>query len=117
MPDVIRIHGLEVFHRVGVPEAERARAQRLLLDLEMEVDVTDAAAGDDLSRTIDYSAVSRRLRELGAGREWRLIETLAVEVADVLLHEFGARRARVEVRKFILPEAEYVAVRVERPLP
>ena len=79
--DVIAIRELEVHFHVGVPDAERDRAQRLLLDIEMERDVSLAAAADDLSKTVDYYAVSRRLLRLGEGGSWRLIETLAVEIA------------------------------------
>jgi dihydroneopterin aldolase len=116
MRDTILIADLEVAYRVGVPDEERARPQRLLLSLEMEVPAGfgAAAAGDDLLRTIDYHAVCRRLQGLGEGREWRLIETLAVEIAERVRDEFGAGRVRVEVRKFILPETRYVGVRVER---
>lgn len=115
-PDTIVIEDLEVRYRVGVPEAERALPQRLLIVVEMEVPggFDAAATGDDLTRTIDYYAVSRRLLALGEGREWRLIETLAVEIANLIRSEFGASRVRVEVRKFILPETRHVAVRVER---
>jgi dihydroneopterin aldolase len=112
--DVIAIRELEVHFHVGVPDAERERAQRLLLDIEMERDVSSAAAEDDLSKTVDYYAVSRRLLRLGEGRSWRLIETLAVEIADLILCEFGVPRVTVEVRKFILPEARHVSVRVTR---
>ena len=112
--DTIIIHELEVWYHVGVPDAERAAVQRLLLTVEMERDFTAAAAGDDLRETIDYYAVSRRLLGFGAGRSWKLIETLAVELAAMVLQEFGAARARVEVKKFILPEARHVAVQVER---
>jgi len=112
--DTIGIQDLEVRCRVGVPEAERAEPQRLLLTVAMEHDVAAAAAGDDLTRTIDYFAVSRRLLGLGEGRSWRLIETLAVDIAGVLLSEFGAERVTVEVKKFVLPEARWVSVRVTR---
>ena len=112
--DTIIINELEVWYHVGVPDAERAAAQRLLLTVEMEREFTAAAAGDDLRETIDYYAVSRRLLGFGAGRSWKLIETLAVEIAGMVGKEFGAARVRVEVKKFILPETRYVAVRVER---
>ena len=78
--DLIAIRDLEVHYHVGVPDAERAKAQRLLIDVEMGLDFTAAAAADDLTRTVDYYAVSRRLLRLGEGRSWRLIETLAVEI-------------------------------------
>lgn len=115
-PDTIVIADLEVWYRVGVPEAERERPQRLLLSIEMEpgMGFGDAAASDDLARTIDYFAVSRRLLSLGEGRQWRLIETLAVEIAELILADFGSAGVRVEVKKFILPETRHVAVRVER---
>jgi dihydroneopterin aldolase len=114
MADTIIIQDLEVRYHVGVPPEERAQPQRLLLTLEFECDVTAAAAGDDLTRTIDYFAVSQRLLRLGAGRSWKLIETLAAEIANVVLSEFGARAVTVEVKKFIIPEARHVAVRIRR---
>jgi FolB domain-containing protein len=114
MRDVILIEDLAVHYRVGVPEEERARPQRLLISVAMEHDVTRAAATDDLAATLDYYAVSRRLLRLGEGRSWRLIETVAVEIADLIRTEFGARRVTVEVKKFILPGARHVAVRGTR---
>jgi FolB domain-containing protein len=112
--DTIIINDLEVWYHLGVPDAERAQPQRLLVTIEMGCDVTVAAAADDLARTIDYHAVTRRLLAFGQGRSWRLIETLAVDIADLVRREFGARTVTVEVKKFILPEARHVAARVSR---
>ena len=114
--DHIIISELEVFYRVGVPPAERAQPQRLLLTVEMGRDIAAAAAGDDLRHTIDYFAVSQRLLHWGEGREWRLIETLAVDIANLVLAEFAAQTVVVEVKKFIIPQTRYVAVRVRRPV-
>lgn len=112
--DRITIADLEVFYRVGVPDAERAQPQRLLLTVELELDFTAAAAGDDLTRTVDYFALSRRLLAFGEGRSWKLIETLAVDLAALTLAEFAAQAVTVEVKKFILPETRFVSVRVTR---
>ncbi len=112
--DTITITDLEVLYRVGVPDAERAQPQRLLLTVEMERGFDSAARYDDLAGTIDYYAVSQRLLKFGEGREWRLIETLACDLAGMVLKEFQPRRVRVEVKKFIIPEARHVSVRIER---
>lgn len=112
--DRIIIQDLEVRYRVGVPDAERARPQRLSITVALDHDFRAAAAADDLARTLDYYAVSRRLLTLGKGRSWKLIETLAVEIAELLLEEFGAAAVRVQVKKFILTEARHVAVEVAR---
>ena len=111
--DRIAIHDLTVFFQVGVPAGERANPQRLTLTVEMEHDFS--AIGDALDRTIDYQAVSQRLLDFGRGRSWQLIETLAVEVADMILRDFKPSRVTVEVKKFVIPQARHVFVRVTRP--
>ena len=112
--DTITLVDLEVHYRVGVPDAERAQAQRLLLTVEMQRDFSRAAASDDLRETIDYYAVSRRLLTFGEDRSWKLIEKLATDIAALVLADFGAEAVSVEVKKFIIPETRYVSVRLMR---
>ena len=110
----ITIVDLEVFYRVGVPDAERARPQGLLLTIEMEADFTAAAQSDSIHDTVDYYTVSRRLLEFGEGRSWKLIEKLASDLADSILAEFGPEAVVVEVKKFPIREAKMVTVRLAR---
>ena len=110
----ISIVDLEVFYRVGVPDAERAKPQRLLLTVEMESDFSKAAQTDAIADTIDYFAVTQRLLKFGEGREWKLIEKLAADVADMILSEFRPQSVTVEVKKFPIPEARHVAVSLTR---
>jgi FolB domain-containing protein len=113
--DQITIKDLTVFYRVGVPDEERAKPQRLLLTIELEHDFTAAARNDDLTQTIDYHALTQRLQSYGRRRSWKLIETLAVDLAELVLRDCGPQRVAVEVKKFILPETRYVSVKVVRP--
>ena len=106
----ISIVDLEVFFRVGVPDTERAQPQRLLLTVEMESDFSAAAKSDGIADTIDYYAVTQRLLKFGEGREWKLIEKLAADIADTILSEFKPQSVTVEVKKFIIPQALYVSV-------
>jgi 7,8-dihydroneopterin aldolase/epimerase/oxygenase len=112
--DRIIIDELELWLRVGVPDTERAEPQRLLVSLGMTRDLRRAAESDDLSATIDYHAVTVRLKQFGEGREWKLIERLASDVARLVLEEFGAEAVSVEVKKFILPDTRYVSVEIQR---
>ncbi|HEY2329590.1 MAG TPA: dihydroneopterin aldolase [Verrucomicrobiae bacterium] len=106
----ISIVDYEVFYRVGVPDAERAQPQRLLVTIEMETDFSAAAKSDAIADTIDYYAVTQRLLKFGEQREWKLIEKLAADIADMILTEFKAQRVSVEVKKFIIPQARFVLV-------
>ena len=112
--DKISIVDLEVFYRVGVPDAERAQPQRLLLTVELESDFTAAAKSDGIADTIDYYAVTQRLLKFGEGREWKLIEKLASDIVDTVLKEFKPQSVFVEVKKFIIPQARYVSVSITR---
>lgn len=106
----IEIQGLEVYANVGVPEQERATPQRLLLDVELELGVSFSAMEDCVERTVDYDCLSKDLSEFVAERPRKLIETLAFECANWMTKKHPVVRAKVRVRKFILPETEFVAV-------
>src|SRR2546423_15451629 len=107
--DKIILSDREVFYRVGVPDAERAKLQRLLISVEMTLDFAAAATAEDLTKTIDYDAVTWRLLGFGEGRSWKLIERLAADIAEMILAEFAPDTISGEVKKFVVPEARYVA--------
>jgi dihydroneopterin aldolase len=106
----ISIVDLEVFYRVGVPNAERAQPQRLLLMIEMESDFSAAAKSDGIADTIDYFAVSQELLKFGDGKSWKLIEKLAADIAEMILSEFKPQKVSVEIKKFPVPQARHVSV-------
>jgi dihydroneopterin aldolase len=112
--DSIRIEDLELQVRLGVPDAERAQPQRVLLCIEFSADLSAAALSDNLADTIDYGAVAQRLPGWASTRSWRLIEALATDVANLLLTEFPANAVRIEVKKFILPQTRCVSVAIAR---
>ena len=110
----IAIVDLEVFYRVGVPAAERAKAQRLLLTVEMDFNSSAAAKSDDVRDTIDYFAVSQRLLKFSEDRSWKLIEKVAADIANTVLSEFKPQSVTVEVKKFPIPQARHVSVKLAR---
>ena len=112
--DAIRIEELEIFAKVGVPDEERANAQRLTLSVTLVPRIPFAELNDDLARTVDYATVCVSLAEFASGREDRLIEALAEAMAKHLLERFELTRVELELRKFILPQTKFVAVRLVR---
>jgi 7,8-dihydroneopterin aldolase/epimerase/oxygenase len=106
--DRIHISQLEVRGRVGVTESERAQPQRLLLNVSFWL--KRAGPRDHIADTVSYSEVAASLKQFIAQRDYRLIETLAEEMAGHLLSRFPLRKVAVEVRKFVLPDADHVSV-------
>jgi dihydroneopterin aldolase len=112
--DAIHIEQLEVFARIGVPDDERSHPQRLTVSITFWPTAHGQELGDDIGRTVDYAAVCAETKTFVETRSDRLIETLADALAKHLLAKFEIRRITLELRKFILPEVEFVSVTVTR---
>ena len=106
----IYIKGLEVAAHIGVPDDERKESQRLKLDVRFQVATAFRGMGDDIAATIDYAEVAAAIERLAQERPRCLIETLADEVRTMVAEVFHATAVWVQVRKKILPNAEWVSV-------
>lgn len=116
--DRLRLNEIEVLCIIGDLPEERVREQRLMVDAELELDLSSAAISDDLADTVDYAALSRRIREALRAAKCRLVERAASLVADECLADPRVRRSTVSVRKCGsvrgMASSEVVIVR-ERP--
>ncbi len=113
--DIVFIKQLAVDTVIGVYEWEKTIRQRLYFDLELVTDIRAAAAGDDLSRTIDYAVVCEKVTALVQQKPVELIETLAEQIAEMLLREFPTQAVRVQADKpGAVPSAQTVGVRIAR---
>jgi len=101
-PDVIRLVGLGGVGRHGVEAEERAHGQTFLVDLDLHLDTSEAAATDDLAGTVNYADVARQVIALVEGEPVNLIETLAARIADTALDHALVQAVEVTVHK---PEA------------
>ena len=117
MADRILIDRLELSSFIGVPDEERAAAQRLTANLVLEPIRSFSALEDAIGNTADYFRVCEAVKTLSLARPRRLIETLAEEIATALLEGFALRAVEVEIRKYILPGTAFVAVAVRRERP
>jgi dihydroneopterin aldolase len=115
--DKIIVSHLEVTGRVGVTAAERSQPQRLLVSLELGLDLDRAGRSDALDATVDYAAVARTVRKTVEARGRQLIEAVAHDIAETLLSDPLIRSVTVEVKKFSVPGTDHVAVRITRQKP
>lgn len=118
--DELTITGIEVHAHHGVFDFERAEGQRFLIDLRLQVDTTAAAATDDLSRTVDYGALTTEVVKAVQQDPVNLIETVAQRIADVCLSFPLVSRVSVTLHKPHAPiEATFhdVALTITRSKP
>lgn len=103
MPEQIIIERLEFRGRCGVTPEERAKAQPLAVDLELDCRIGPAGRSDDLAHTIDYAAVARRIVDIGTAQEACLLETMAERFLSMLFTEFSIEGATLWLRKLHPP--------------
>lgn len=97
--DSIFLRDLKVETVVGIWEWERQIRQTVTIDLEMAADIARAAATDDIADTLNYKAVAKRVQEFVGESRFRLVETLAEKIADLVLSEFDVPWINVSVGK------------------
>jgi len=114
--DQIFIKGLAIDAVIGVYDWERTIRQRLILDLDLGWDISAAAAGDDLSATLDYAALSQRIHDYVSSSSFQLIETLAHKLAELIMAEYGVPWLRLRINKpdAVAEAAGGVGVLIER---
>lgn len=97
--DIVYLNDLRIDTVVGIYDWERRTRQTVILDIEMGADISKAAETDDISHTIDYKAVAKRLFSFVGESEFELVEKLAEGVATILLEEFKVPWCRVRLNK------------------
>jgi dihydroneopterin aldolase len=99
MADRIELRGLTVRGNHGVFEHERHDGQDFVVDIIVWIDLDRAAASDDLSDTFDYGVLAQRAADIVAGRARNLIEAVAGEIADDVMHDDRVHAVEVVVHK------------------
>jgi dihydroneopterin aldolase len=113
--DKVYIRGLEVETVIGIYDWERRAPQRLIVSVEMDWDIRPAACSENIEAALNYKSVSDRLIEHIRASRCQLVETLAEQLAQLILTEFNVPRVRLELAKpGAVGAAQAVGVIIER---
>jgi dihydroneopterin aldolase len=97
--DRLSLIGMRFEGRHGVLPEEKVKPQPFEVDLVLHLDLAEAAATDDLGKTVDYANLFDLVRAIVEGRSFDLIEALAGAIAAAVLAATGQERvSSVEVR-------------------
>ena len=97
--DIIYIHELEIETVIGIYDWERKQKQIVSIDLEMATDIRSSAEIDSIERALDYKAIAKRLIDFVEGSEFFLVETLAEQIAHLVLSEFDVPWLKLRLGK------------------
>jgi dihydroneopterin aldolase len=97
--DIVFIRDLRIDTVVGIYDWERRIRQTVILDLDMGTDIRRAAKSDRIDDTLDYKAVAKRVMQYVSEQEFQLVETLAENVAAIVMSEFKVPWIKVTLHK------------------
>jgi len=114
--DIIAIEDLRVNCIVGVHDWERKREQPVLITVELYVPIGLAATGDDLNQTVNYSTLNQSIQKQVQTGKYQLLETMAEELAKMILAEQSSvRGVRVVIKKpRAILDAQWARVEITR---
>lgn len=108
----VKIQSLALRCIIGLNDWERRKKQDVVINIEFEFDSARAVADDNGELTVDYKAITKRVIEGVEGSGFKLLESLASHVLDLVMESPGVLRATVEVDKpHSVRFAESVSVR------
>jgi len=113
--DKLKIKEARFMCNIGISENERNTKQEIIADIELFLDFKEVAKTDDVADTINYSDVSKFLKDFISKKECKLIETLAEDIAVAVLKNFPAEKISVIIKKpNALANAKYASVEITR---
>jgi FolB domain-containing protein len=97
--DKVFVRNLVVPCKVGVTQEERAKKQKVIVDIEVFCDLSEAGTKDDLNKSISYSEIQERITEFITKGDFKLLESVAEGVVTQILKNSLAFRVVVAVKK------------------
>lgn len=97
--DQVRLTGVRARGHHGVFEHERRDGQDFVVDVVLGLDLAPAGTTDDLSRTVHYGEVAADVVAVVEGPARDLIESVAEEIAAVVLARPAVETVEVTVHK------------------
>ena len=97
--DLIVLEGMSFYGYHGETDAERTLGNRFHVDVEVRMDLSVAGRTDDIADTLDYSHAFALVRQVVEDQQYRLIETVAAQVAARMLAEPRVESVKVRVGK------------------
>ena len=113
--DKILLTDLRIDAVIGIWDWEKRNPQTISIDLEMQTDTKKASQSDSIEDVLDYKAVSKQVKQFIQASQFNLIETLAENVAKIILEEFDVQWLKLRISKpFAIRDSKNVGVSIER---
>lgn len=115
--DKLLLQNIRVYGYHGVYPTENEVGRYFEVDAELYFPFNDPAITDDIKQTVNYDEVYEFIKESFNQNTWKLIETVAVKLAEDILFNFEIKKVIIRVRKLnplLEGSMTYAEAQVER---
>jgi FolB domain-containing protein len=100
---------------IGINDWERKNPQDILINLVLYTDISQAAKVDDITTSVNYRTISKKVLAHAESVQRFTVEALAEDIAQLCLSALGVKKVRVRVEKpGAVRFARSVGVEIER---
>jgi len=113
--DKVIIRDLVARGIIGLNDWEREKPLEILINIVMYTDLQMAGANDDISDSVNYRTVAKKVMAHAESAKRLTVEALAADLARLCLEEPGVQKVEVRVEKpGAVRFARSVGVEIER---
>ena len=113
--DKVIIRDLVARGIIGLNDWEREKPQEILINIVMYTDLQMVGANDDISDSVNYRTVAKKVMAHAESAKRLTVEALAADLARLCLDEPGVQKVEVRVEKpGAVRFARSVGVEIER---
>ncbi|MCB2178930.1 dihydroneopterin aldolase [bacterium] len=113
--DKIIIKNLVARGIIGINDWERKTLQEIQINITIFTDIRQAAASDDITHSVNYRTVAKKVQAHAETAARLSVEALAEDIAQICLQEPNAQKVLVRVEKpGAVRFADSVGVEIER---
>jgi dihydroneopterin aldolase len=113
--DKVYINGLQLYTLIGVYDFERHAKQRVIVDIELQINLQPAGRSDNVADTLDYGKIADRLADIADNASYQLLEALGEHMAKSILDEFPTDAVSLTINKpDILDNVTAVGIKIMR---
>lgn len=96
----LKIQNLELMMSIGVQDFEKSTKQRVVVNVDLEIDENSKVQSDNIKEVICYAGIVKAIEALSMQKHYSLVETFAYDIAATCLGSGEqAKKVMVSVQK------------------
>jgi dihydroneopterin aldolase len=113
--DILSVKELQTETILGVYDWERVACRPVIINMDIRIETIAAAKSDNINETLDYAQLIDKVDDFVRSQTCQLIETLAHNIAMLVLSEYFCHSVKIEVIKpNIISKVKQISICIER---